>query len=835
MPGASTRRPCATHLVACLLVAGALGCAVAPRSRAERALGHARRQAEKGRTAAAIEELGSLLRTRPGYVEAHLLLVDLRSQSARAVVRQELEEKLKQEPRSALLHFLAGYATHEPQPRLAHLREAVELDPSLFHAQLELGRVCRSDAIGDLDASRRAIEAAIALRPQAAAAHLELSRTLEAMGHPAAADVALRRAIELGPHDEAAWLDRVRLARHQHPLGTPSPTKADPVEATLAEAARACPDSGRLWWELADWRWAARQYREAINPLERALRLGPEADYAREATDRLAACHLTRGRLRSARALGHTPWDEAADEMARGALAADAFRALLAPPDLRIAELRNAARRSPRSVLIRKAMGKAAFESGDYKAAVAAYAAALARRPRDSALRRSIAVACLHADDPKAALALLQPDRRRLGPHTAWLVADAEALATGQVPRDAIVARYRAHVAPAPGRQRLLRACIEQFPAYLVARLELAAALREAGDADGARATLQAAAALKGPPLAEAGLHVQLGDAALADKAYPKAIEHYRHAIGLCPDLARQHGSLARALVADGQLGPACDALTRQLALDPITCDLPDSALPGRGPGHTLLPRFGPGDVLRYRYTTDGGQPGRETASLEFDYVIEAVHSGQLVDAALEAAAVTGRMVEGGKQFVGTRIPITCSNCFGLVSVGKPAARVPPEFASLLWLVQFLHGPALPAPRWPGQAWREPDGTALGRRYGGDARFGRLDANQAHLTREVSFERPADDPTTDFGTIAVAGTAAITFDLARHALARLEITTQSGLTTDSGSRTELPPWRHRLELLRIDRGVRNVGRPGPESATTPQGPVTGKGTAPPEP
>jgi len=165
---ALNRRPGAFRLAICVLLAcaAARAGALSPR-RARSALAHARKQAEKGNAAEAIAELSALLESNPGCVEAHLLLIDLRGRSARAVVLREYELKLEEEPTSALLHFCVGCAASAPGRKLQHYRKAVELDPGLFHAQLELGRLCRSEAVDDLAASRRALEAAAALRPEA--------------------------------------------------------------------------------------------------------------------------------------------------------------------------------------------------------------------------------------------------------------------------------------------------------------------------------------------------------------------------------------------------------------------------------------------------------------------------------------------------------------------------------------------------------------------------------------------------------------------------------------------------------------------------------------------
>jgi len=797
--------------VGLLLASGAAQAEPLSQRRAERALDRARRLAEKGETGGAVEVLDTLLETNPDYIEAHLLFIELRAKSAQPVVQKEYERRLTKEPTSALLHFLVGYTAADPKAKLQHYRKGIELDPNLFHAHLELGRLCRLPAVGDLPASQRALETATALRPMSSEAHLELGRTFDALGQLRDAIAEYRRAVELDSGCEAGWLGLLRALRRQ-----PQPAKGDPVEEALGQALAGCPRSGALWWQRADVRWARRQFREAVFPLECALDYGPKANYAVEAKNRLACGYLLQGWYRSARRLGPTAWDAAVAEMAEGRLSAEAFRALVEPPDRRPLALLKTVRVAPKSAVIHEALGQALFDGENYAAAAKAFVEAMLLRPGDSELRWRTALAYLLAGNPSAALTPLQLDRARLSRDAAWLIADAEALAARQVSLEAITARHAARALrgqnPAE-RLRLLRACVEKFPSYLTARLELAHALRDAGTDGEARTLLKESDTIKGHLLVEADRQVQLGDFALADKAPAEAILHYKAAVERCPGVAGYHGALARACVEQGDFGSATDALTRQLVLDPRSYDLPDSGPAGQDPGCSLLPQLEAGDVLRYRYSTDGGQPRRKMAAVEFDYVIEAVRPGHLVEATLEVVAVTGRIVEGGKGFVGVKIPVVCSGCFGLVSVTRPEGFVPREFAHLLWLIQFIHGPALPAPRWPGQAWRETAWTELGRPHGGTVRFERVARRKAHLAKAVSYQKPPAEVAASYEAMDVAGEAAIVFDLQRHVLERVALTTRHTLTTESRGRVELPSWQHRLELLRVERGARKIGKP----------------------
>ena len=323
---------------------------------------------------------------------------------------------------------------------------------------------------------------------------------------------------------------------------------------------------------------------------------------------------------------------------------------------------------------------------------------------------------------------------------------------------------------------------------------------------------LEAASEVAGPAAVDADRHALLGGLALDAAYFAKAIAHYRKAVARCPGTARHHGALARAYVERGEFGPAREALERQLQLDPAGYDVADSMASGDGAGDVLEARLEPGDVLRYRYTTDGGQPGREAAGVEFRYVIDAVQPGGLVEATLEVARASGREVEGGRGFVGARVAVTCSNVFGLVDVGEPAGGVPGEFAQLAWLVQFIHGPSLPVRRWPGQRWREPGWTELGRLYGGVVHFERVRRGTARLTKAIAYEKPAEASAAEFEVMAVRGRAAVAFDLKRRVLERAEITTHISMRSRDGSEAALPPSQHRLELLGVERGARQAGQ-----------------------
>ncbi len=779
-----------------LAVAAAQAAALSPRQ-ARRALDHARRIATK-RPNEAVAEIRALIETNPELLDAHLLLLRVSGEGAREVLRREYELKAEAEPRNALLRFVLGRLADSPASRLACYKKAVELDPNFFEAQLAVGRLCRLPAVDDLAGSRRALEAAVALKPHSASAHAELGLTLAAAGLKPQAAASFRRALDLDEGCESAWLGLSRVVE---------PERAEKI---LEQGARECGRSAPLWWELARLRWTKGRFRDAIRPLERALRYEPSAPFATRAREMLACAYLMQGWHRSARRIGATRWSPAAEEMARGKLSKEAFGKLYlaeTTPTRRLALLADADRLAPRSMLVKRAYGAALLRAERWVEAALVLTQALALAPDDQALRQRCAAAHLATGDVRAALAAIGAERNRPNRQEACLLAEAEAVKAGQLEVAAVRARHLALAAGEADREARLREVLERYPKALAARVDLAGLLAAAGRQAEAQAIAEEGLRLGGHPLLLSELHAILGQVALDERSLASAIEHYRKATELAPAVARHHGGLARAYLARGEFGPAGKALVRQLSLDPNSYDLPTSRPASNEAACSLVPRLATGDVLHYRYSTDGGQPGREMASVAFDYVVEAVHGGQLVEATVEITGTSGRPVEGGNEFVGTRIPLSCSSYFGLVDLERPR-RLPGEFDQLPWLAQFVQGPALPVPKRPGEAWREPAWTTFSRLYGGEVHFQGVRRGKALLTKTIAYRKPAPEPTADYEVMAVKAEGTLVFDLERRLVERVELVARLTLFTEEGSRAELPPWRHRLELLGVERGAR---------------------------
>jgi len=205
-----------------------------------------------------------------------------------------LTDTVAADPQSAAAHSDLGFALTQANQRdaaVTALRRALELQPTLVSAALNLGNVHRLN--GKLVEAAAAYRQALDMAPDFVEAHSNLALTLINLGRPIEAATHCRRAVELRPDFAAAWenlghaLDRagqpdeaIEALRHVVALKP----KSASAHATLARTLSAY---GRL-------QEAADSYRTAIalNPRRaswrRSLnRIVPEDD-AQIATDEAA-------------------------------------------------------------------------------------------------------------------------------------------------------------------------------------------------------------------------------------------------------------------------------------------------------------------------------------------------------------------------------------------------------------------------------------------------------------------------------------------------------------------------------------------------------------------
>ena len=159
-------------------------------------------------------------------------------------------------------------------PRLAALRRllsdplrAVRVSAAPAAAPLLAGSVSPADRalIEDALEEHRAVQELNAERPEA---HTNLAVVHAALGDEAAAEAALRRALDIAPH----WIPAlVNLADLYRATG-----RDDEGGAHLAEAARMRPPSGEAAYAYGLWLFRQDQPARALEQLQRAYELDPE-------------------------------------------------------------------------------------------------------------------------------------------------------------------------------------------------------------------------------------------------------------------------------------------------------------------------------------------------------------------------------------------------------------------------------------------------------------------------------------------------------------------------------------------------------------------------------
>jgi hypothetical protein len=96
----------------------------------------------------------------------------------------------------------------------------------------------------------------------------------------------------------------------------------------------------------------------------------------------------------------------------------------------------------------------------------------------------------------------------------------------------------------------------------------------------------------------------------------------------------------------------------------------------------------------------------------------------------------------------------------------------------------------------------------------GRVAFERVEGGKAHLSIEVTHDRPAAEAGRGLERAVARGRAAVVFDLAGRAVESVELVLAESLTGRRGSRVELPPWLHRLEVIKVERGARKAAPRG---------------------
>ena len=130
----------------------------------------------------------------------------------------------------------------------------------------------------------------------------------------------------------------------------------------------------------------------------------------------------------------------------------------------------------------------------------------------------------------------------------------------------------------------VLRKAIDRDPSSVPAILALASALQKSKDTAGAERTLLRLVELR--PTSWSGFN-RLGTLYFLSSRYEKAVETYRRAIALNPDVARMHFNLGAALLRLGRFEEARAALDDSIRISPAP-----QAFSNLGVAHYLLGRF---------------------------------------------------------------------------------------------------------------------------------------------------------------------------------------------------------------------------------------------------
>jgi len=274
---------------------------------------------------------------------------------------------------------------------IAQLAEAVRLNPSSATAHNESGMVL--SRFVEVRAARQEFERALELDPGLAEAHVNLSLVLAQAGELAAAGDHLDRAIELqGNRREAAYAHYLR-AKIWAAQG-----QIDKAIDELERAVHLRPDYAEAWSDLGGMRRLALESAGAIEALQRAVALKPDDAVAQY---RLGQLYLQDGHAFMAvehlkQALFYTPNDRATLYNLMLALRKAGRAEDTKPIEKRLAELQQQSDRA-------SAVGFAASDlnsegiqlerSGDIRAALAKYRAALDLDPTGFGFRLNYALA----------------------------------------------------------------------------------------------------------------------------------------------------------------------------------------------------------------------------------------------------------------------------------------------------------------------------------------------------------------------------------------------------------------------------------------------------------
>ena len=215
-------------------------------------------------------------------VRYQLSYIDVALRSGKSdEVQRAYKAKLEAAQDDPVAHVLYGRTLSDDTAAFEQYRRAVELDADNYWAQLALGEIYgRMEAY---DRAARALDRAVALRPQFAFAHAALGDVRQGQGDDKAARVAYGKAIALDPHQLVAHrgLGELHLKAGEHELALPP----------LALASRMDPEDVGLHLKVAQLQDRSGATAEAHAHFRAATELddsNPQAWYGRARTAREA-------------------------------------------------------------------------------------------------------------------------------------------------------------------------------------------------------------------------------------------------------------------------------------------------------------------------------------------------------------------------------------------------------------------------------------------------------------------------------------------------------------------------------------------------------------------
>jgi protein O-GlcNAc transferase len=274
---------------------------------------------------------------------------------------------------------------------IEQLAEAVRLNPSSATAHNEFGMVL--SRFVEVKAARQEFERALELDPGLAEAHVNLSLLLAQAGELAAAGAHLDRAIEVQGNDPKA--------AYTHYLRAKIWGAQDQIDKAMVELQKAVhlrPDYAEAWSDLGGMRRLALDNAGAIEALQRAVVLKPDDALAQYRLGQLCLQdgHAFKAVEHLKQALFYAPNDRATLYNLMLALRKAGRWEEAKPIEKRMAELQHQSDRASEVGLAASDLNSEGIQlekSGDIRAALAKYRAALDLDPTGFGFRLNYALA----------------------------------------------------------------------------------------------------------------------------------------------------------------------------------------------------------------------------------------------------------------------------------------------------------------------------------------------------------------------------------------------------------------------------------------------------------